>query len=136
MRPVERGPRPNDPSTGLGRIFDEYGHARPYLIHQMGDYCSFCEMQLPAALAVEHIQHKDGKPGLEREWENFLLACPSCNSTKGTKVGTLEEAQGGMGQGHPGSRGSPRARHPGATQANARPRPSHRLLVRVDDRLS
>lgn len=88
MRPVERGPCPNDPITGVRRSFDDYAHARPYLTNQMGDYCSFCEMQLSASLAVEHIQHKDGNPGLEREWDNFLLACPSCNSTKGTKVDT------------------------------------------------
>lgn len=89
MRPVERGPCPKD-ETGTARVFREYAHARPHLTNRMGDYCSFCEMELPASQAVEHIQHKDGNPGLECEWDNFLLACPSCNSTKGTKVGTVE----------------------------------------------
>lgn len=90
MRPVERGPCPNDPSTGVRRSFDDYAHARPYLTNQMGDYCSFCEMQLPA-VAVEHIRHKDGNPTLECEWDNLLLACPSCNSTKGVKVDTVAD---------------------------------------------
>jgi HNH endonuclease len=90
MRPVERGPCPKD-ETGVKRVFPEYADARPHLTNRMGDYCSFCEMQLPAALAVEHIQHKYGNPGLECEWDNFLLACPSCNSTKGTKVDTAED---------------------------------------------
>ncbi|NJK32339.1 MAG: HNH endonuclease [Deltaproteobacteria bacterium] len=59
----------------------------------MGDYCSFCEMPLAAALAVEHIRCKDSNLDLELEWTNFLLACPSCNSTKGTKVDTAEDVQ-------------------------------------------
>lgn len=90
MRPVERGPCPKD-ETGGNRVFREYAYARPHLTNRMGDYCSFCEMLLSAALAVEHIQHKDGNPELECEWDNFLLACPSCNSTKGTKVDTAED---------------------------------------------
>lgn len=90
MRPVARGACPAD-EAGTKRIFAEYGHARPHLIERMGDYCSFCEMQLSAALAVEHIRHKDGNPTLEREWENFLLACPSCNGTKGTKVDSAQD---------------------------------------------
>jgi len=90
VRPVARGARPVD-EEGVGRDFAEYAHARPHLIERMGDYCSFCEMQLSAALAVEHIRHKNGNPQLERQWENFLLACPSCNSTKGTKVSSAHD---------------------------------------------
>ena len=87
MRPVERGPCPTD-SSGAEFVFQKYNHARPHLIGRMGEYCSFCEMQLSSGLAVEHIRHKDGNPDLECEWRNFLLACHSCNSTKGTKVNT------------------------------------------------
>ncbi|MFV8756292.1 HNH endonuclease [Nannocystaceae bacterium ST9] len=72
-------------------MFDDYAHARPHLVRHLGDYCSFCEIQLSAALAVEHIRCKDTNPDLECEWDNFLLACPSCNSTKGTKVDTEED---------------------------------------------
>lgn len=84
MRPVERGPCPKD-ANGVDLVFAEYGHARPYLIERLGDYCSFCEMPLPTP-DVEHIRHKDGNPDLERTWSNFLLSCKSCNSTKGTQV--------------------------------------------------
>lgn len=68
-------------------VFAEYGHARPYLIARLGDYCSFCEMRLPNP-DVEHVRHKDGNPALECTWSNFLLSCKSCNSTKGTQVAT------------------------------------------------
>lgn len=87
MRPVERGPRPTD-KAGTAVVIEKYNHARPHLIDRLGEYCSFCEMQLGSGLAVEHIRHKDGNPDLECQWSNFLLACPSCNSTKGTKIDT------------------------------------------------
>jgi uncharacterized protein (TIGR02646 family) len=74
-------------------LFDEYGHAKPHLIGRMGDYCSFCELPLAAALAVEHIRCKDKNPTLEREWDNFLLACPSCNSSKGVAVDTVADVE-------------------------------------------
>lgn len=90
MRPVMRGFWPVD-DEGVMRVFAAYMHARPHLVERMGDYCSFCEMQLSASLAVEHIQHKDGNPHLECSWDNFLLACPSCNSTKGTKVDSEQD---------------------------------------------
>ena len=86
MRPVERGPCPRD-ATGEDVVLDPYNHARPHLIGRTGDYCWFCEMPHPT-VAVEHIRYKDNNPDLRCEWSNFLLACPSCNSTKGTKVDT------------------------------------------------
>ena len=92
MRPVERGPAPHD-DAGNAIAFAEYEHARPHLIQRMGDYCSYYEMPLAAALAVEHIRCKDRCPEYEREWVNFLLACPSCNSTKGTLVATAEDVE-------------------------------------------
>ena len=48
-------------------------------------YCSYCERRMPTNLAVEHIQPK-GLPqykALEGRWDNFLLGCVNCNSTKG-----------------------------------------------------
>lgn len=89
MRPVERGPCPGD-EAGNDVVFDEYNDARPHLIGRMGDYCSFCEMHLPGP-AVEHIRCKDKNPDLLCEWSNFLLACLSCNSTKGTMVDTQDD---------------------------------------------
>lgn len=91
MRPVERGLCPQD-ADGVTVVFKEYGHAKPYLILRLGDYCSFCEVPLPTP-AVEHIRHKDGNPDLECTWTNFLLACTSCNSTKGTTIDTEKDVQ-------------------------------------------
>lgn len=87
MRPVNRG---NCPIDGAGKAitFRKHSYARPYLTKRMGDYCSYCEMSVNSGLAVEHIRHKDGNRDLECEWTNFLLACHSCNSNKGTKVDT------------------------------------------------
>ena len=50
-------------------------------------FCSYCERRIPTQLAVEHIQPK-GLPAyahLQGRWENFLLGCVNCNSTKGDK---------------------------------------------------
>jgi uncharacterized protein (TIGR02646 family) len=81
VRPVVRGARPE------GLIITDYAHARPALLEGMGDYCSYCEVQAPN-LDVEHVRCKDHNPTLALEWSNFLLACDSCNSTKGIKVKT------------------------------------------------
>ena len=57
----------------------------------MGEYCSYCEMQLDASLAVEHIQPQARYEELKLEWTNFLLACTNCNSTKGNTDVVLED---------------------------------------------
>jgi HNH endonuclease len=87
MRPVNRGDCPTD-TSGKALFFKEYGFARPYLTERMGDYCSYCEMPIPPGPHVEHIRCQHSNSDLENEWTNFLLACPSCNSHKGTKVAT------------------------------------------------
>lgn len=54
-------------------------------------YCSYCERYVATQLAVEHIQPK-GLPAyqpLQGRWENFLLACVNCNSTKKDKPVSL-----------------------------------------------
>ena len=91
MRPVDRGPKPIN-RQGQPKQYTEYGNARRDLIEQLGEYCSYCEMELDSSLAVEHIQPKEHHSQLEREWSNFLLACTNCNSTKGQKnpgLGTI-----------------------------------------------
>lgn len=57
------------------------------LLARLGPYCSYCERRIPTNLAVEHIQPKDSHryPELEGRWNNYLLACVNCNSTKGDK---------------------------------------------------
>jgi hypothetical protein len=84
MRPIDRGEHPKNADGSLVD-FPEYSYARPYLIAKLGEYCSYCEMHLDSALAVEHILPKDSNPLLEKSWNNFLLGCPNCNSTKSHK---------------------------------------------------
>ncbi len=67
--------------------FPDYEDAKPYLLSRLGPFCSYCERRIATNLAVEHIQPK-GLPqyaALERRWDNFLLGCVNCNSTKGDK---------------------------------------------------
>jgi uncharacterized protein (TIGR02646 family) len=82
MRPIERGQCPVD-EDGNNKEYSTYMHARSDLINKLGEYCSYCEMHLDSSLAVEHKLCKDMNPHLERNWENFLLSCINCNSTKG-----------------------------------------------------
>lgn len=81
MRPVRRDKSPQNDD------FFPYGDAKPFLISRLGSYCSFCERHIVTNLAVEHIQPKAlGKYAhLIGRWDNFLLACVNCNSTKGDK---------------------------------------------------
>jgi uncharacterized protein (TIGR02646 family) len=84
MRPVVRGSWPLD-AEGEQKEFAKYQNARKDLIDRLGGYCSYCEMKIDASLAVEHIQPKSHHPSLTFDWNNFLLACPNCNSNKGKK---------------------------------------------------
>jgi len=76
MRPITRGVRPTI-------SFSHYRDAFPALKTNLGAYCSYCERRLPTNLAVEHVQPKSLHKSLELEWDNFLLACCNCNSSKG-----------------------------------------------------
>lgn len=90
MRPVDRGEHPLKPDN-TPVVFSDYAHARPYLIDRLGEYCSYCEMHLDASLSVEHKQPQKFNPDLALEWDNFLLSCINCNSTKGDQNITLSE---------------------------------------------
>ncbi|MCX6582161.1 MAG: HNH endonuclease [Candidatus Aminicenantes bacterium] len=74
MRPIEKGKN--------SKTFNQYQDAKGDLIVRLGNYCSYCERELPASLAVEHVQPKSLHPDLLLKWDNFLLACINCNSTK------------------------------------------------------
>ncbi|MCQ4247152.1 HNH endonuclease [Stutzerimonas decontaminans] len=96
MRPVIRGACPTQ-ADGTDVVFEAYAMARSKLIERLGECCSYCEMHLDTSLAVEHVQPKK-PPGaasndLTRElnWENFLLACTNCNSTKGNEDVALDD---------------------------------------------
>lgn len=80
MRPVTRGESPTD-EIGNTVFFKHYKNAAPALKSRLGKYCCYCELKFPNA-HVEHIQPKSLEPHLENEWNNFLLACLSCNSIK------------------------------------------------------
>lgn len=82
MRPVNRGGSPVDANHNP-KQYREYANARKDLISRIGEYCSYCEMELDTSLAIEHVKPKKYHPDLELVWDNFLLACTNCNSTKG-----------------------------------------------------
>lgn len=87
MRPVLRGPNPR---TG---DYENYREAFEDLAGRIGMYCSYCERYIPTQLAVEHIQPKalPQYAHLTGRWDNFLLGCVNCNSTKGKKDVVLAE---------------------------------------------
>ncbi|MEL6699960.1 MAG: HNH endonuclease [Bacteroidota bacterium] len=90
MRPVAKGNVPTDPK-GEEIVFKKYARSRRYLIDRIGEYCSYCERKIQANLAVEHVRPKKTNPDLKLSWDNFLLGCTNCNSTKGDKKVVLEE---------------------------------------------
>lgn len=87
MRPVRRG------SSPVQEDFKNYRDAAPYLISRMGSFCSYCERRIMTQLAVEHIQPKGltKYKNLEGTWENYLLSCVNCNSTKKDQDVVLSE---------------------------------------------
>ena len=76
MRPIRRGPAPQNGD------FDDYDDAKVDLVSRLGPYCTYCERHIMTNLAVEHIQPQALYDHLTGRWENFLLACVNCNSTK------------------------------------------------------
>lgn len=78
MRPVDKGKSPYDKIS-------RYQDAEPYLEQRLGAYCSFCEMRVNNALAVEHKESKNSGGALT-DWSNLLLSCTYCNSRKAEKV--------------------------------------------------
>jgi uncharacterized protein (TIGR02646 family) len=87
MRPVQRGASP------IATDFTDYADAKPYLASRLGLYCSYCERRVATNLAVEHIQPKglNAYKALVGRWDNFLLGCVNCNSTKKDKDVVLSE---------------------------------------------
>lgn len=72
-------------SDGMDKLPAIYGQARRRLIENIGQYCSYCEIPLATNLAIEHMLPKSDFPLMSLVWENFLLACPLCNSYKNDK---------------------------------------------------
>lgn len=90
MRPISKGLVPVD-ENGAQIVFTKYARSRRYLIDRIGEFCSYCERKIEANLAVEHVQPKATNPALALEWDNFLLGCTNCNSTKGDKSVVLTD---------------------------------------------
>lgn len=90
MRPVVRGDCPKS-GEGTDVSFTNYKQARDPLISRIGDYCSYCEICLHGAIDVEHVQPKTHQSTLKLKWTNFLLACTTCNSTKGDEEVDLND---------------------------------------------
>lgn len=72
MRPVDKGSAP--------KVFTSYADARDPLIERIGDYCSYCER--PCDPQVEHVEPQSKYPHRALDWDNFLIGCVYCNSTK------------------------------------------------------
>lgn len=89
MRPINRGDKPTH-ITLSGETIDnaaqEYQFSIGALISRLGEYCSYCEIALGANLTIDHVVPKSTSVNQENDWSNFLLACPNCNSRKGTRV--------------------------------------------------
>jgi uncharacterized protein (TIGR02646 family) len=83
VRPVQR-----KTST---TTFTRHKQAFLSLGESLGRYCSYCEVELKTNLAVEHLQPKSLNPHLAVVWDNFLLACTNCNSTKKDKPIVLDD---------------------------------------------
>jgi hypothetical protein len=64
------------------KLSNIYGMAVGELEPQLGRFCSYCELHQQNGVAVEHIAPKAGFPLFYIAWNNFLLACPICNSVK------------------------------------------------------
>ncbi len=69
-------------NLGLSAI---YGAFRRNLMSAYGQFCSYCELPVGSSgLAVEHLLAKSVFPDIACSPGNLLLACPMCNSFKGT----------------------------------------------------
>lgn len=85
MRPVKKWNWPSD-LPGVKKVYSPYRIAINDLGTNLGDYCSYCGMQVYIiSLEVEHVDDKHNNPARIEDWDNFLLACKNCNTIKGTK---------------------------------------------------
>lgn len=81
----ERSHHDNSIESFAKKVAGAYPTSRGDLISNLGQCCSYCEMPLATSLAVEHMLPKAWFPAKSVSWDNFLLACPICNSLKNDK---------------------------------------------------
>ncbi|SFD86814.1 hypothetical protein SAMN05518672_103598 [Chitinophaga sp. CF118] len=74
-----------------------YTDAATELVNNLGPYCAYCEANLKAMIHVEHMlpkaNHPNTFPAFSKYWENFLPACPTCNSYKSNRPRKIEITQ-------------------------------------------
>ncbi len=83
------------------RVNNYYPRARGDLIHNIGQFCSYCEMPLATNLAVEHKLPKAEFPFASLAWSNFLLACAVCNGRKSRNPSRAKGAAAAQANGCP-----------------------------------
>ena len=70
------------------RRYFPYDTAKPALLALLGEQCSYCERAgVPQDLHVEHIYPVNGHPSQSTRWDNFLIACNTCNTYKRLHIG-------------------------------------------------
>ena len=80
MKPVSKTQKQDE--------YKPYDKAKPELLAQLGEHCSYCGRPGNAQdLHVEHIYPNDPHPELEYKWSNFLVSCNTCNSYKNIHLG-------------------------------------------------
>jgi 5-methylcytosine-specific restriction endonuclease McrA len=69
------------------RVEGTYKCAGLPLTGAIGEFCSYCEVRIAGLLEVEHVLPKSHYPTFAVAWENFLLTCGPCNTSKGNTPG-------------------------------------------------
>ncbi len=95
MRPIEKKPgeivcytdsNNEEVKHTIQEDYPKYGDAKLPLVGNIGRYCSYCEgYEKIHSLEVEHLMAKS-KGGSFTAWDNFLLCCKVCNTTKGVGI--------------------------------------------------
>lgn len=89
MRPVHRGPVPF--VAGQPKNYKSATGANEDLEQRLGKFCSYCERRLhKGSIEVEHVSPKVIDEDGRLNWDNFLLACKTCNTVKLTKKTNVE----------------------------------------------
>lgn len=71
--------------------YPNYGDAKWHLVGHLGQFCQFCEGKKDFTdIEIEHLNPKAAGGAVTR-WENFLLACKSCNTVKPKAAINLED---------------------------------------------
>ena len=90
MRPVHRGTVPS--MAGQPKHYKSATDANEDLEQRLGKFCSYCERPLnKGSSEVEHVSPKVLDEDGRLNWDNFLLACKTCNTVKSRKK-TSDEA--------------------------------------------